>query len=98
MTPGVEGVTQTPPSGDGDADRWREAGRLRREHAGWVVIWLARLGQYRAYPLVQARRGTALTASTPADLAALIRQAEQAARRTLPPGRTPRPREGTGHD
>jgi hypothetical protein len=58
------------------------------------VIWLARLAQYRAYPLVQARRGTALTDRTPAGLAALISQAEQAARRTLPPGRTPRPRGG----
>lgn len=94
MTPGMDGVTQPPPPDDGDADRWREAGRLRREHAGWVVIWLARLGQYRAYPLVQARRGTALTASTPTGLTALIRQAEQAARRTPPPGRA----KATRHD
>jgi hypothetical protein len=93
MTSGMDGVTQPPPPG-GDADRWREAGRLRREHAGWVVIWLARLGQYRAYPLVQARRGTALTVGTPAGLAVLIRPAEQAARRTPASGRTPRPRGG----
>jgi hypothetical protein len=94
MTPGMDGVTQPPPPGGDDADRWREAGRLRREHAGWVVIWLARLGQYRAYPLVHARRGTALTASTPAGLAALISQAEQAARRPPASRRTPRARGG----
>ncbi len=78
-------MTQAPPPGDGDADRWREAARLRREHPGWIVLWLARIRQYRAYPLLQARHGNALTAPAPGDLAAQISQAEQAARRTPPP-------------
>jgi hypothetical protein len=66
---------------DDDAGRWREAARLRREHSGWIVIWLAPTGCYRAYRrLPGVRRDTALTAATPADLAAQITHAEQAAR------------------
>jgi hypothetical protein len=69
------------PARDDDADRWREAARLRREHSGWIVIWLAPADCYRAYRrLPGARRDTALTAATPADLAAQITRAEQAAR------------------
>lgn len=76
-----------PPAGD-DADWWREAARLRREHPRWIVIWLAPIRQFRAYArLPGARRDTALTARTPGDLAALITQAEQGARRTPPPCR-----------
>lgn len=72
-----------------DADRWREAARLRREHRGWIVIWLAPAGQYRAYRrLPGTRRDTALTASTPDELAAQISQAEQAPR--TPPARRAR--------
>jgi hypothetical protein len=59
----------------GDADRWREAARLRDERPGWVIIWLARTREYRAYQDSQSRRATALTAATAADLAAQIRQA-----------------------
>jgi bacterioferritin (cytochrome b1) len=45
------------------------------------VIWLAAIRQYRAYArLPGARRDTTLTASTPADMAARISHAEQAAR------------------
>jgi hypothetical protein len=81
------------PAGD-DAGCWREAARLRREHPGWVVIWLARTGCYRAYRrLPGARRDTALTASTPADLAAQITRAEQAAR----PPAARRTRDDPGH-
>jgi len=65
---------------DDEAGRWREVARLRREHPRWVVIWLAPLGQFRAYArLPGARRDTALTARTPAGLAAQISHAEQAA-------------------
>jgi hypothetical protein len=64
-----------------DAGRWREAARLRREFHGWVIIWLAPAGEYRAYRrLPGARRDTALSAATPAELAAHIAQAEQAGR------------------
>ena len=70
-----------------DADRLREAGRLRRERPGWVIIWLAPINEFRAYRrLPGARHDTALTAATADDLAILISNAEQAAR-------TPRPRD-----
>jgi hypothetical protein len=64
------------PAGDEDAGRWQQAAQLRVEHPGWIVLWLAYLGQYRAYPLVQDRHRTIVTAAAPGDLAALIRQAE----------------------
>ena len=77
-----------PGTGD-DADCWREAARLRREYRGWVIIWLAPAREYRAYRrLPGARRDTALAASTPGDLAALISQAERAVR-TPPAPRGP---------
>ena len=59
---------------------WREAARLRREHRGWIVVWLAPENCYRAYRrLPGARRDTALSAANPAEMASLIRQAELAA-------------------
>jgi hypothetical protein len=72
-----------PAAEDQEAWCWREAARLRREHPRWVIVWLAPAGEFRAYGrLPGARRDTALIAGTPARLAALIGQAEQAARRT----------------
>jgi hypothetical protein len=58
-----------------DAERWREAARLRDECPGWVIIWLARTGEYRAYQDSQSRSVATLIATTAADLAAQIRQA-----------------------
>jgi hypothetical protein len=60
-----------------DADCWKEAARLRREHPGWVVIWLASTREYRAYRLSQARRDIALTAQVPEGLETQIRQVER---------------------
>jgi hypothetical protein len=58
-----------------------EAARLRREHRGWVIIWLAADSQFRAYRrLPGTRSDTILSAATSGDLAAQISQAEQAAR------------------
>jgi hypothetical protein len=68
-------------AGDDDAARWREAARVRGEHPGWIVLWLACLGQYRAYPLVQDRHRAIVTAADPGDLAAMIARAEQASPR-----------------
>lgn len=69
-----------------DTDRWREAARLRREHPGWAIVWLAPAGEFHAYRrLPGARRDTALAAATAAGLAAQISRAEQ-------PTRTPRTR------
>lgn len=61
-----------------DADRWRSAARLRREHPGWVVIWLSSVGSFRAYPL-SARRRSPLTAADPDQLAAQMDEMEKAA-------------------
>jgi hypothetical protein len=70
-----------PAAQDDDAWCWREAARLRRELPHWVIIWLSPAHEFRAYGrLPGTRRDTALTAPTPARLAALIGQAEQAAR------------------
>jgi hypothetical protein len=64
----------------GDAERWREAARLRAEHRSWIVIWLGTEHCFRAYRrLPGARRDTALSAATAGDLAAQITAAEQAA-------------------
>ena len=77
-------MTPVPPpraATDDDADRWREAARLRREHAGWVIIWIGPAGEFRAYRrLPGARRDTALAAATPEGLADQISHAEQASR------------------
>jgi hypothetical protein len=70
------------PAPEDDRWCWQQAARLRREHPAWVIIWLARDGEFRAYGrLPGARRDSALIATTPTRLAALIGQAEQAARR-----------------
>lgn len=80
MTPGRAVQAQ-----QGEDACWREAARLRREHRGWIVIWLAAENCYRAYRrLPGARRDTAISAATAAEMADLIGQAEQAATR---PGR-----------
>jgi hypothetical protein len=86
--------TGPPPDADHppgrDAGRWREAARLRHEHAGWVIIWLAPSAEFRAYRrLPGERRDTALSAPTADALAEKITQAEQ-------PARTPGG--GSGHD
>jgi hypothetical protein len=69
-----------PVAGERPADDdacWQEAARLRREHSAWVVIWLAREREFRAYRRMPgARRDTILSASTPDDLAAMIVDAE----------------------
>jgi hypothetical protein len=60
---------------------WREAARLRREHRGWIVVWLVQENCYRAYRrLPGARRDTAISAATSGEMASLIGQAEQATR------------------
>jgi hypothetical protein len=57
-----------------DADHWQTVARIRGERSGWVVIWLAAAGCYRAYPLFRAPRGTAVTAATPGELTARMDQ------------------------
>jgi hypothetical protein len=63
----------------GDAAQWREAARLREKFGGWVVVWLAREEEFRAYRrLPGARRDTTLAAATSGELAAKIQAAERA--------------------
>jgi hypothetical protein len=76
-------------STDRDAQRWQQAAQLRAEHKGWIVVWLASENCFRAYRRMPgARRDTALSAATSAEMAGLIGQAEQAAR--TPPSRKER--------
>jgi hypothetical protein len=80
----AEHPADAPPPGE-DAARWQDAARLRAQHRGWVIVWLARTGQFRAYKrLPGARRDTCLTAATADALATKITAAEQAA---TPPAR-----------
>lgn len=70
-----------PGEDSGDAACWREAERLRGEFRGWVVIWLAPAGQFKAYRRMPgARRDTALSDATADGIAAQITQAERASR------------------
>jgi hypothetical protein len=72
-----------PGSTDSDAQRWREAAQLRAERKGWIIIWLAPEGCFKAYRrLPGARRDTALSAATSAEMDALIGRAEQATARS----------------
>ena len=87
MTPPT--ARPAPGSTDRDAQRWQQAAHLRAEHKGWIVIWLAPENCFKAYRRMPgARRDTALSAATSAEMADLIGQAEQAAR--TPPSRKER--------
>jgi hypothetical protein len=66
---------------DDSESRRRAAAEIRRQHPGFVVIWAAGLGKFRAWPLIRAPRGTVLTAETPGDMAAQMERIEQAAAR-----------------
>ena len=74
-------ASPAPLTPDEEAARWQDAKQLRQQRPAWLVIWLARTGQFRAYPLFRARPGTALIAPTSSELAAQIDQAEHAAAR-----------------
>jgi hypothetical protein len=77
------------PADADDSERWRDVAQLREDHPGWVIIWLARTRQYRAYSLSGNRRVGPLTAATTADLAAQIGQARPSPRyRPRGPSRT----------
>ena len=88
-------MSEAPPPGeaaappDEEAACWRAARQIREERPGWVVIWIARTGQFKAYPKFAAPRGTAPTAQTPDQLTAQMEQVEQAARRPRSHARRP---------
>jgi hypothetical protein len=62
-----------------DAAGRQQAARLRQQFRGWIVVWLARDRQFRAYRrLPGARRDTTLSAGTATGIAAQITRAEHA--------------------
>lgn len=62
-----------------------EAASVRREFPRWVVMWLARAGEFRAYrALPGAHEVTTLSAPTASELAARITEAEQHAQEPHP--------------
>lgn len=68
--------------GGHDAQRWREAARLRHDRPGWVIIWLAPASEFRAYRrLPGTRHDTTVAAATAGGLAVAMTRAEQAAPR-----------------
>ena len=71
-----------PHPGDGDpqnATRHREAGRIRQEREGWVVIWVPHESCYKAYPKFRAQRGAVASATQPGELIAQMDEIELAA-------------------
>jgi hypothetical protein len=75
------------PAPDHDMACHQAAKELRLQHPRWVVLWISGTGRYHGYPL-WTQRSVIVTAEQPAELAALMEQAEQAARRP-PPAATP---------
>ena len=80
-------MTDIPPAGCGheaegpeDAARWQVAKQLRGDYPAWVIIWVARKGEYWAYPLFRTRREIAVNAAEPADLVAQMDEIQRAAR------------------
>ena len=67
-----------------DKENVQAAMELRRQRPQWVVVWSVSLQRFSAGPLFRAPRGTDLTAPTITALAALMDQAEQAARSPHP--------------
>jgi hypothetical protein len=67
-----------------DPQQRAEAARVRRAHLAWLVLWGAYSRLFWAFPDFDAEAGTIVTATTPADLVVLMRQAEIAA--TTGPG------------
>ena len=63
-----------------DQENVQAAIELRRQRPQWVVVWSVSLRRFSASPLFRAPHGTELTAPTITELAALMDQAEQAAR------------------
>jgi len=79
--PGPADTTGTAIPAVDEPGHQQAAAQIRRQHPDWVTIWVARKGQYFAYPLFRAPRGTALAAQTPAELTVQMTQIEQAAGR-----------------
>jgi hypothetical protein len=73
---------------DDDQVRWDAAAQIRRDHPRWVVIWLARNGQFRARLLFRAPPGTVAIGTTAEELTARMDEIRQATSRPKRPART----------
>ena len=70
-------ATGSAPTPDHDVACHQAARELRLQHPRWIVLWISGTGRYHGYPLY-TQRSVVLTAEQPAELAALMEQAEQA--------------------
>jgi len=61
-----------------DAACHQAAKELRLQHPRWIVLWISHTGRYHGYPLY-TQRSVIQTAEQPAELAALMEQADHAA-------------------
>jgi len=68
-----------------DPRHYRIAARLHRDNPGWLIPYGPWSRHYWAFPSFSAPAGTIITATDPAELATLMRQAELAATRPGPP-------------
>ena len=82
-------------SQDYDAAQRRIAAHLNHTDANWHVMWGVHSRRLWAFPLFDASPGTIISAGTPDDLVAQMRQAEMIAQHGPPPYRQPPPA-GTG--
>jgi hypothetical protein len=65
--------------------RWREAGVLRVNNSGWIVLWLDGIKLFRAYR-TSARNKTQVEAATAAELQEEITAALSTRTRSTPEG------------
>jgi hypothetical protein len=65
--------------------RWREAGVLRVNNSGWIVLWLDGIKLFRAYRIV-SRNKTQVEAATAAELQEEITAALSTRTRSTPEG------------
>jgi len=66
-------VRAVPADDAGDAAQWNDVARIRKQRPGWVVIWLARKGEFRARP------GTVAIGATPRELTDRMDEIQRAA-------------------
>lgn len=74
-----------------DPQQRHTAARLNRAHPNWHVMWGAHSRRLWAFPLFNVPPGTLVSAATPEDLVAQMRQVEMIAPYGLPPYRQPPP-------
>jgi len=74
-----------------DVAQRRIAAHLNRAHPNWHVLWGVHSRRFWAFPLFSAPPGTLVSAGTPDDLVAQMRQVEMIAQYGPPPYRQPPP-------